>query len=114
MKIKASQVKPGMVIGIDRGDNYGDVCLVLAIKNTGGIFNRNNVLEYTHLDVNDCYFGPLVGSIRAKSTVKVITGSERKATLKKIKDQVFKSLHNVERTIDTIRLIEAMGGNEKN
>lgn len=103
MKIKAFKIKPGMVIGIDRGDNFGDICLVTSIKRKG-LVN----IEYLHIDLLMAYHGKLVGSIDRKTKVKVIKGKKRKEVISKIKKEVFKSLHNVEADIDTIRLIEAM------
>lgn len=103
MKIKASEIKPGMVIGIDRGDNYKDTCLILAKKGFVEV-------EYTHLDTGEAYGGAMVGTIDGSTMVKVIRGKKRDKIIKTIKDEVFKNLHDIEYLIDMIRLIEAMGG----
>jgi len=104
MKIKAYKIKPGVVIGVDRGDNYGDICLVTAIKRKG-LVN----IEYVHIDLLMAYHGKLVGSIDRETKVKIIKGKKRKEVINKIKKEVFKSLHDVEEDINTIRLIEEMG-----
>lgn len=100
MKIKAKNIKPGMVIAIDRGDDFGDVCLVLA---TSGFVD----VEYKHLDLQDAY-DALIGIIKGETDVKVLKGKNRKDVIQKIKSQVFRRLHDIEATIDMIRLIEAM------
>jgi superfamily II helicase len=100
MLIQASAIKAGMVIAIKR-DKYNEIALVLAKK---GFVN----VEFTHLDYQDAYGDALVGSIQGTKKVKVITGLKRKYIIKKIKDDVFKYLHDVEHLIDMIRLIEDM------
>jgi len=101
MKIKASAIKPGMVICIKRNGKFDDFCLVTAVKGKSHV-------EYTHLDFQDAYGGLMVGSLSGDTEVKVVTGKERKHIISKIKDDMFKYLHDAENTIDTIHLIEAM------
>jgi hypothetical protein len=102
MKLMASAIKPGMVICIKRNGKWNDYCLVTAISGYSEI-------EYTHLDYQDSYGGLLIGSIKRDEVVKVMAGKERKLIISKIKDDVFRNLHDIENVIDTIRLIEAMG-----
>ena len=99
--IKASEIKPGMVIAVQRGVNYEDACLILA---TTGITN----VEYTYLDYQDSYGGAMIGSINGEKKVKVIVDKNRAIVIEKIKNDVFKNLHDIEQLVDTIRLIEAM------
>ena len=100
MRIIASAMKAGMVINIKR-NKYNDIALILAKS------GRSNI-EYTHLDYQDSYGGVMVGSITGTEKIQVITGAKRKYIIKKIKDDVFKYLHDVEHLIDMIRLIEDM------
>lgn len=97
MKIKASKVKPGMVIQIGESE----ICLVTAT------FGSSEV-EYTFLDLQQAYDGLLVATIDGKQKVKVIKGQKREAAIAIIKTEVFKRLDDTTNTIDTIRLIEAM------
>ncbi len=105
MKIKASKIKPGMVININRkGANnrkYEDICLVTAT--TG-----HTKVNYTHLDFQDAYGGLLIGTIDGLEEVQIIKGKRRKYILDHIKNDVFRNLHDIENIIDTLRLIEAM------
>ena len=101
MKIKAKEIKPGMVIGIKRIKKYNDICLVTACSGYTEI-------EYTHLDLQDAYGGLVVGTLDGEEKVKVINGDQRKYIIDVIKKDVFKNLHDIENVVDTIRLIEAM------
>jgi hypothetical protein len=98
--MKASEIKPGMVVNIKR-NNVNDFCLITAVK------GRMEV-EYTHLDYQDSYNGLLIGSIKGNTEIQVINGKKRQYIIDKIKEDVFRSLHDTENIIDTIRLIEAM------
>ena len=101
-KIKASAIQPGMVIGIKRNKSeYDDICLATAKSGYSNV-------EYTHLDLQDAYGGLMIGSIDGKTLVEVVTGRKRKAVISKIKDDVFRNLHDTENIINTINLIEAM------
>ena len=101
MKIKASAIKPGMVICIKRKSEFDDFCLVTATR--GKV-----VVSYTHLDFQYAYGGLLVGSIKGSETVHVILGKKRKRILDRIKRDIFHNLHDVENIIDTLKLIEVM------
>lgn len=107
MKIKASAIKPGMVICIKRDTGWNDFCLVTAVKGKSPV-------EYTHLDFQDAYGGLMVGSLDGDTEVKVVLGKERKHIISKIKDDMFKYLHDAENVIDTLHLIEAMDRNASN
>ena len=103
MKItEAQNIKPGMVIAIKRRKDYNDICLVTARRG-------HRDIEYTHLDLEDSYNGLMIGSIDGKEKVKIITGAKRKAIIERIKDDVFRKLHDTESLIDMLRLIESMG-----
>ena len=101
MKIKASAIKPGMVICIKRDTGWNDFCLVTAVRGKMDV-------EYTHLDFQDSYGGLMVGSLSGDTDVKVVSGKERKHIISKIKEDMFRYLHDAENTINTLRLIEAM------
>lgn len=104
MKIKASKIKPGMVINVKRLSNkrvINDYCLVTAVSGHIDV-------DYTHLDFNDSYNGLVIGNIKGTTEVEVIVGKKRKYIIDKIKDDVFRSLHDTENIVNTIRLIEAM------
>jgi len=101
MEIKASAIKPGMVICIKRGD-FDDVYLVTTKKGFVKV-------EYTYLDFQDSYNGLYIGNISGDDLVNVITGKKRKYVIIKIKDAIFKRLHDTENIVNTINLIEAMG-----
>lgn len=85
MKIKAGDMKPGMVIAIKRNKTFDDVCLVLA--RTGGKSDMD--IEYTHLDLQDSYGGALVGKINGNTLIKVYKGKKRKYVMAKIKEDLF-------------------------
>ena len=101
MKIKANEMQPGMVIGIDRGHNYEDVSLVIAKKGFVEV-------EYTHFDFQDSYHGAMVGTIKGKKKIKVIKGKKRRRVIEQIKSDLHKNYHDVSRNIDTVWLILAM------
>ena len=101
MLIPASKIKAGMVIGIKRKREYDDFCLILAKRGFVDV-------EYTHLGYQDAYGSAMVGSIKGTEKVKVITGAKRKIIIKRIRDDVFKYLFDVEHLIDTLNLIEDM------
>ncbi len=101
MKIKAKEIQPGMVIGINRGRGYDDICLVIATKGFVSV-------EYTHFDYIDAYGGAMVGTLDGKTKVKVITGKKRQKVIKSIKYDLFKSYNDTQKDIDTIWLIQAM------
>lgn len=105
MKIKACQIRPGMVVCFKRNGKFNDFALIIAVK--GKI-----KVEYRHLDFQDSYGGSLIGTINGSENVQVILGEERKRIISKIKDDVFQYLSDVENLIDIIRLIEEIG--EKN
>lgn len=96
-KIKAMEIKPGMVV--DMGEK--DIVLVIATK---GLVE----IEYTHFRAHDLYMGLLIGSIDGKKTVKVVEEEEREAVIQKCLDKTYDRLHDVEKDIDTLRLIQAM------
>lgn len=100
MKIKASQIKPGMLIEIER-DSYWDTVLVLTIKVAGGI-------EYQYLDLHEAYGGALNGFLEAEEEIKVVTGKERKRLIGIIKKEVYQTRREVDHLIDMIVLIQAM------
>lgn len=100
MKIKASEIKPGMVINIKRKNYNNDFCLVTAVSGYREV-------EYTHLNFQDAYNGLMIGSIKGSEKVQIITGKKRQYIINKIKDDVFRSFHDTENIINTIRLIEA-------
>jgi hypothetical protein len=99
--IPAHSMQPGMVIAISRTRKYDDICLVIA---TNGFVE----VSYTHLDFQDSYGGPLIGTIDGKEIIKVIRGNRRNFVIKKIKEDVFRNHRDIENTIDIIKLIEAM------
>lgn len=101
-KIKAREIKPGMVINTRPNDNdvYG-YCLVTACSGYVDI-------SYTHFNYNDSFGGQMVGTLNGKDKVLLITGETRNSIIKNIKDDVFKALHYAERNVDLIRLIESM------
>lgn len=101
MEIKASEIKPGMVICVKRDTGWNDFCLVTAVR------GKTHV-EYTHLDFQDAYGGLMIGSLSGDTKVKVVLGKKRKSIIYKIKEDMFKYLHDAENTIDTIHLIESM------
>ena len=101
MKIKAKEIQPGMVIGIDRGDNYGDISLVIATKGFVSV-------EYTHFNYIDSYGGAMIGTIDGKTKVKVITGKKRDKVIKSVKNDLFRNRQDVEKDIEMIWLIQAM------
>lgn len=106
MKIKASQIKPGMVIGIDRGGavnskkKYWDACLITTV-------NGVKTVEYTHLDLY-CNMGRMVGTIDGDRKVKVFTGKKRKTFFDVIKSQILSNLRRAEAEVELVRLVEAM------
>jgi len=104
--IEASKIKPGMIIGIKRRVKYDDIVLVIA--KTGFV-----KVDYTYFDYQDSYGGPFCGGIDGKEKVKVITGERRQHVFNHIKNDIFKNLHDVEHSIDTIRLIESMDSSLK-
>jgi hypothetical protein len=100
--INASEIKPGMIIGIKRNDKYDDFCLIIA---TSGHVK----VEYTYLDFQDSYGSTgYSGSIDGKERVKVIKGKKRKYIFNHIKDDLFKYKWDNEHLINTLRLIESM------
>lgn len=91
MKIKACEIKPGMVIGISRGKldaKFPDIALVTATK---GIYS----VEYTHFNFQDAYGGQMVGTLKGSTKVKVITGKQRQHVIKTILTEVFRNLHDI-------------------
>lgn len=50
----------------------------------------------------------MIGSLSGDTKVKVVLGKKRKSIIYKIKEDMFKYLHDAENTIDTIHLIESM------
>jgi hypothetical protein len=104
MKIKAAQIKPGMVICRKRKwkrEIIEDLFLVTAISGRSKI-------EYTHLDYQDSYGGLLVGDIDGEEDVDVIKNERRKRIIKEITKEVWRNYHDIKNIIDTLRLIEAM------
>jgi len=104
MKIKANQIKPGMVISIKRHikkKSFEDICLVVAIKG-------KQEVEYTHLDFQDPYYGLMVGTINGEQVVQVVEGKKRKFIIQEITKEIYRSLHDTENIINTLKLIEAM------
>ena len=101
MKIKAKDIQPGMVIGINRGGGYDDISLVTATKGY-------DTVEYTHFDYQDGYMGKLVGTLDGKIKVKVIKGNQRQKVIKKIKTDLHRLYWDAKTDIDLIWLIQAM------
>ena len=104
-KIKASSIKPGMVIQRTRkvldGSKWTDTYLI--ISKTGFVEP-----EICFIDYQDPYWGRCHTTLKGKKKVKVITGEARKHVIEVIKKDVFKRFHDVETEIDFIRLIEEM------
>jgi hypothetical protein len=105
-KIKAFNIKPGMVIEITRVvgkpvRKFPDIALVLAV--TG-----RDIVEYTHFNFQDAYGGQMVGTLNGHNTVKVITGEQRHHVIEVILTEVFRSLHDANQNVDIIKLIQAM------
>lgn len=109
MKIKASQIKPGMLILRDykRYTSLGknrtkDYVLVTAKKGFVKV-------EYTHFNSLDGYSGRMIGFIDGKEKVKVITKKRLKERIvKEILNDRFQYKHDVDEDIDTLRLIQSM------
>ena len=104
MKIKACQIKPGMVIRMTRKwkkRNIEDISLVTATEGKVKV-------KYTHLDFQDAYFGLLAGTLDGETEVNVIVGKKREQVIDKIFREVIQNLSDIQNVIDTIRLIKAM------
>lgn len=106
MKIKASQIKPGMVISTNRKWRRKEIENIFLVTATKGKVN----VEYTHLNFQDAYGGLMVGSIDGEQEVRVIKGEKRKFIIEEITKDVFRNLRDIENVIDTLKLIEAMEG----
>jgi hypothetical protein len=107
MKIKASQIKPGMLIlrapfkfrGKMRHHDYE---LVTAKKGFVKV-------KYTHFNRPDGFSGRVIGWMDGKEQIKVITNKKKKAKIvKEILSDVFKHLHDIKDDADLLRLIQAM------
>jgi len=101
MKIKARQIKPGMVIDKKfKGDH--DYMLVTSVKGYKEV-------ECAHFNHCDGYMGRMIGFYDGKEKVKVITNKKKRAKIiKDILDDVFKLLHDTEDNVALIKLIQAM------
>lgn len=98
MRIKARQIKPGMVINI-RDKDYA---LVTSVKGYTEV-------ECTHFNYSDGYMGRLTGYFSGEATVKVVTSKKKRAKIiKSILTDVFKLFHDAEDNIALIKLIQAM------
>lgn len=110
MKIKAAEIKPGMVIRVGKKHKetgFEDICLITAV--TGG----SNV-EYTHLGLHYAYEGKMVGAIEGAESVKVIQGRSRDAIIRTIMDEVFNRLLSVGKDFDMLRMVQEMDKRSEN
>ena len=103
MKIKARDIKPGMVIGFDRCGNgkYDDICLVVSTKGLEKV-------SYGHFDYMDGYSGKMYSYLEGETKVKVIKGKKRQKVIKKIKSDIHRLYWDVKNDIDLIWLIQSM------
>ncbi len=104
--MKAYKIKPGMII--QTGDNDYGICLVTAVR------RECNRIAYTHLDYKYCTDDLLVGFLKRDEKVKVIKNPGRRAAIiDVILHNVYKSLHRVRRTVDTVKLIQGVENEHK-
>ncbi len=103
MKIKAREIQPGMVISrmIGANGDFEDLSLVISKKGYTSV-------EYKHFDYMDSYHGIMVGTMKGKEKIKVITGKKRAKVIKSIKSDLYRNLFDTERNIDFVWLILAM------
>ena len=96
--IKASDIKPGMVVEIIKDD----VCLVTAIK------RKCVQIQYTGFYMHDACDGALVSWTHSNKKVKVIRGKKRTAFIKEIAVEVRRGIGRREEGLNSIYLIQAM------
>ena len=101
MKIKARQIKPGMVID-KKYKNDHDYMLVTAVKGYKEV-------ECTHFNHCDGYMGRLIGFYDGKEEVRVVTNKKKRdKIIKDILGGVFRLLHDAEDNVALIKLIQTM------
>jgi len=100
MKIKAREIKPGMVIARRQNSKkYDDIVLIISKDGFG------KEISYVHYDYQDAYIGLMCGYIDKDEKVKVLTGKKRKKVLEKILSDLFLLRRDAERNVDLLRLI---------
>ncbi len=104
MKIKADDIQPGMVIGVDNEEGTFRSVYLITATGASGLKEFN----FTGLDLQQAYGGLLGGSLDSNKKVKVYKGKNRTHIIESMKKDVFRNLRDIEYLIDTIRLIEVM------
>ena len=103
-KIKAYQIKPGMLINRAKEDKRF-LELVTAVDGFDPI-------EYIHFQTNDGYSGSMIRSVDRNEEVEVIEGELKREAVQKCLEATFRRQREVENDINTIKLIQAMGGDK--
>jgi hypothetical protein len=108
--MKASEIKPGMVVNMASNNDYNDIVLIVA---TVGKID----IQYTHFTLSDPSCELLVGTIHKDQDVGIITGAKRKSAIEEIKLGQYRRKGEVKRDLETVLLIESMdelkGENER-
>jgi hypothetical protein len=99
--MKASEIKPGMVVNMAPNNDYNDIALIVA---TSGKID----IQYTHFTLSDPSCELLVGTAHKDRDVEIITGDERKEIIRKIKEGQWQRKWWVEKDLETVLLIESM------
>lgn len=101
--IKAEKVKPGMIIGIDRNDDYGDISLVTRIDEKG-----HDDFSCWHYSIDMTQMGVMIGRIKFETKVRVFTGETRIKYLDMIRKDICDRLHSAERDLATVTLVQSL------
>lgn len=101
--IKAELVKPGMVIGIDRNDDYADISLVTRIEDKGA-----DSFSCWHYSVDMTQMGLMIGTIKSETKVRVFTGKARIKYLDMVRKDICDRLHSAERDLATVTLVQSL------
>jgi len=100
--MKAKDIKPGMVINMLDANNQDCYELVVSIK-------YDDKIAISHFDFQDSYYGQMVKYVEEDDNVHgIIIGEKRKNIIEKIRQDLFKNLHDIKKDIDIVDTILAM------